>query len=166
MFDENSELSRLIQTIAQKLLEQQLFMATAESCTGGGIAAKLTDLPGSSQWFDRGFVTYSNDAKMDMLGVGQQMLADCGAVSEAVVRVMAEQALSRSKAGITIAVSGVAGPGGGSDDKPVGTVWFAWADTKNGCQAEKCRFSGDREQVREQTIVHALEGVEKILAKM
>jgi len=136
-------------------------IATAESCTGGWIAKAITDIPGSSAVFGYGIVSYSNGAKESILGVGNQTLEENGAVSEAVVEAMAAGALNLSGADIAIAVSGVAGPDGGTEEKPVGTVWFAWAvrkgaavHTETNCQ----HFSGDRELVRELTVAHALQG--------
>ena len=117
----------LAKKLGQVLLSQNLRCTVAESCTGGSLAAAITDIPGSSQWFDRGFVTYTNKSKQQMLGVPQQMLASQGAVSEAVVRGMAEGALLVSEANISVAISGIAGPDGGNLEKPVGTVWLAWA---------------------------------------
>ena len=112
--------------LAQQLLARHWMMATAESCTGGLIAAACTDLAGSSAWFERGLVTYSNEAKTELLGVPAELIAQHGAVSEAVARAMAAGALARSQAQVAVAVTGVAGPGGGSASKPVGTVWLAW----------------------------------------
>lgn len=134
-------------------------VATAESCTGGWIGQALTMIPGSSRWFDRGFVTYSNDAKQSMLGVRQQTLSTAGAVSEQTVREMALGAIARSRADVAVAVSGVAGPDGGSDDKPVGTVWIAWATRDGDCTAQRFVFPGDRNSVRRQSVIRALEGV-------
>ena len=132
-------------------------MATAESCTGGMIAAACTDLAGSSAWFDRGFVTYSNAAKTELLGVDPVLIENHGAVSEPVARAMAQGALARSPAQVVVAVAvtGVAGPGGGSADKPVGTVWFGWA-TPAGVASEVRHFGGDRAAVRQATVAHAL----------
>jgi nicotinamide-nucleotide amidase len=130
---------------------------TAESCTGGGIASAVTDIAGSSAWFDRAFVTYSNEAKMDMLGVNAKTLKIHGAVSQEVVLEMAAGAIKHSVADVAISVSGIAGPGGGSDEKPVGTVWFGW---KVGNQIEKQHcvcFDGDRGSVREQACCYALQ---------
>lgn len=134
-------------------------VTTAESCTGGWIGQALTMIPGSSRWFDRGFVTYSNDAKQSMLGVRQQTLSSAGAVSEQTVREMALGAIARSRADVAVAVSGVAGPDGGSDEKPVGTVWIAWATREGGCTAQRFVFPGDRDGVRRQSVMRALEGV-------
>jgi nicotinamide-nucleotide amidase len=132
--------------------------ATAESCTGGWIAKALTDIPGSSLWFTTGYVTYANDAKIRELGVPEELLAAHGAVSEPVVAAMAAAAKDRSRADVTVAVSGIAGPDGGSAEKPVGTVWFAWAHPK-GLESEARRFPGDREAVRRFAVAHALEGI-------
>jgi nicotinamide-nucleotide amidase len=133
-----------------------VMLATAESCTGGLIAAALTSVAGSSDVVDRGFVTYSNAAKTEMLGVPAAMITAEGAVSEAVARAMAEGALARSVAGIAVAVTGVAGPGGGSADKPVGLVWFGLAQRGGATLAERVVFPGDRAAVRAATVGHAL----------
>ena len=130
-------------------------MATAESCTGGLIAAACTDLAGSSQWFERGFVTYSNAAKTDLLGVDARLIDRHGAVSEAVARAMAQGALVHSQTQAAVAVTGVAGPGGASAGKPVGTVWFGWA-TPAGLTSELRHFDGDRAAVRQAATAHAL----------
>ena len=141
--------------ISAQLLARGWMLATAESCTGGLIAAACTDRAGSSQWFERGFVTYSNDAKADMLGVPSALIAQHGAVSEPVARAMAEGALAHSRAQVSLAVTGVAGPSGGSADKPVGTVWFGW-HLPDHTETECRRFAGDRAAVRAQTVAHAL----------
>lgn len=147
---------------AEFLLKNRWFMATAESCTGGLIAAACTDLAGSSQWFERGFVTYSNTAKSELLGVPTELIARHGAVSEPVARAMALGALAHSAAQVAVAVTGVAGPTGGSPDKPVGTVWFgfAWPDPAGlptpASHTETLHFSGDRAAVRAATRDHAL----------
>lgn len=133
-------------------------LATAESCTGGMIAARCTDLAGSSQWFERGFVTYSNAAKTELLGVDAALIDQHGAVSEPVARAMAEGALRHAKAQVAVAVTGIAGPTGGSADKPVGTVWFGWA-TPQGVACERQCFAGDRAAVRSATVEHALRGL-------
>lgn len=150
------ELERLSQDVGDWLAARGHVLATAESCTGGWIAEVVTATSGSSSWFDRGWVTYSNEAKQAMLGVRAGTLADFGAVSEAVVREMAEGALTHSGASHAIAVSGVAGPTGGSAEKPVGTVWIAWAQRGGATHAAHHLFAGDREAVRRQTVVHAL----------
>jgi len=144
--------------LATCLQRRAWWLACAESCTGGGIAAALTDVAGSSAWFDRGFVSYSNLAKQDMLGVSPDTLARCGAVSRETVIEMATGALARSRAQLGVAVSGIAGPGGGTPDKPVGTVWIAWA---RGAEvwATREHFEGDRAQVRAATVDAALKGL-------
>ena len=140
--------------LADRLLAKQLKLVTAESCTGGLIAAACTDLAGSSAWFERGFVTYSNEAKHELLGVEERILRRAGAVCEGVARAMAEGALAHSKAQVAVAVTGVAGPTGGSPAKPVGTVWFGFA-VPGEVITEKCRFEGDRAAVRAATVQHA-----------
>ena len=144
--------------LADLMLKRQWMLATAESCTGGMIAAACTDLPGSSAWFERGFVTYSNEAKSDMLGVPAELIATHGAVSEPVAHAMAAGALAHSKARLAVSVTGVAGPTGGSAAKPVGTVWFGWC-TPAGIFTERQRFNGDRAAVRRASVVHALGGL-------
>ena len=150
--------SETVHRLADALQQRGWWLVTAESCTGGGIAAALTDVAGSSAWFDRGFVTYSNEAKQEVLGVSAQTLEDFGAVSRETVIEMARGAVERSRAEISVAVSGIAGPGGGTPDKPVGTVWIAWA-TPLGTEAVRERFAGDREAVRSATIDAALAGL-------
>jgi len=145
----------LVQQLATELLARGWMLATAESCTGGLIAGACTDLAGSSAWFERGFVTYSNAAKVQMLGVAAALIAQHGAVSEPAARAMAQGALQHSHAQVALAVTGVAGPGGGSADKPVGTVWFGWA--LNGeVVSEVQHFAGDRAAVRQATVRHSL----------
>lgn len=156
---DDSELRKAVAGLAAKLTARGLKMAAAESCTGGWIAKCCTDLAGSSAWFERGFVTYSNDAKRQMLGVEPGVLASEGAVSEAVVRQMAQGALVHSAADVTVAVTGIAGPDGGSVDKPVGTVWFGWAGADGKVRLDGQCFEGDRDAVRRQTVWHALEGL-------
>lgn len=141
--------------LARLLLHKGWFLATAESCTGGLMAATCTDLAGSSNWFERGFVSYSNAAKCELLGVDPALIDRHGAVSEPVVRAMAGGALAHSHAQVAIAVTGVAGPSGGSPEKPVGTVWLAWA-TPLGVTSELQHFPGDRAAVRQATVQHAL----------
>lgn len=135
---------------------QRLILTTAESCTGGGVSAAITDIAGSSAWFDRAFITYSNEAKMEMLGVSAATLEQFGAVSEQTVVEMVEGAIQNSKANIGVSISGIAGPGGGTELKPVGTVCFAWADSSDWKKVETVCFSGDRAQVRLQAVEHAL----------
>lgn len=160
-----SLIQRHCENLAQALLAQKARMATAESCTGGMIAASCTNLSGSSAWFERGFVTYSNEAKTDMLGVPPTLIAQHGAVSEEVAKAMALGALAHSKANFSVAVTGVAGPTGGSPEKPVGTVWLAWA-SKNPAQCISIRqvFTGDRQAVREATTALALAQLAKMLS--
>jgi nicotinamide-nucleotide amidase len=156
----NSELSAqlLCGLLADLMLKQQRKLATAESCTGGLIAAACTDLAGSSNWFERGFVTYSNEAKTELLGVDAGLIERVGAASEEVVRAMVQGAVQHSRAQVAVAVTGVAGPTGGSPAKPVGTVWFGWA-TPDGVFSEVQHFEGDRAAVRAATVVHALQGL-------
>lgn len=139
-------------------------LATAESCTGGLIAAACTDLAGSSTWFERGFVSYSNEAKSELLGVPAALIARHGAVSEEVVRAMVQGALQHSRAQVGVAVTGVAGPSGGSVTKPVGTVWFGWA-TPSGVCCEVHHLEGDRAAVRQATVRHALHRLATLLAE-
>ena len=142
--------------ISSTLLARGWMLATAESCTGGMIAAACTDLAGSSQWFERGFVSYSNAAKTELLGVPAALIAAHGAVSEPVARAMAQGALAHSHAQASVAVTGVAGPSGGSADKPVGTVWLAWC-VDGHTHSEHCQFPGDRAAVRSATVHRALQ---------
>lgn len=153
----------LVEQLASALKARGLMMATAESCTGGLIAGACTDVSGSSDWFERGFVTYSNAAKHGMLGVPALLIEQHGAVSEPVARAMASGALAHSPAQLAVAVTGVAGPTGGSAEKPVGTVWFGWA-TPQGVFTEHQRFDGDRAAVRQATVRHALAGLLQRLA--
>lgn len=142
--------------LSDRLLRRRRMLATAESCTGGLIAGACTELSGSSVWFERGFVTYSNASKTEMLGVDAGLIARVGAVSEAVARAMAQGAVARSHAQIALSVTGVAGPTGGSPDKPVGTVWFGWS-IDGQVHAEMRRFPGNRAVVRAATVRHALQ---------
>lgn len=142
----------LLQANGQKL-------ATAESCTGGWVAQCLTAIAGSSDWFERGFVTYANEAKQEMLGVSGETLQLHGAVSEATAAAMAAGALAYSRADWSLAITGVAGPSGGSPEKPVGMVCFGWAGRNGSLDVETCRFAGDRESVRAQSVAHALTGL-------
>jgi nicotinamide-nucleotide amidase len=152
-------LSLLSQQVGSRLKAKALKLSCAESCTGGLVAKALTDIAGSSAWFEFGFVTYSNQAKQTLLSVSSHSLEQHGAVSEQVVREMALGALRVSQADIALSVSGIAGPDGGSEQKPVGTVWFGFADKQGNTLAYKQLFSGDREQVRLQSAVFALETV-------
>jgi nicotinamide-nucleotide amidase len=151
-----SDTPALVLQLAELLQQQGRMMATAESCTGGLIAGACTDLSGSSNWFERGFVTYSNAAKTELLGVDPALIAAEGAVSEPVARAMAEGAVARSQAQVAVAVTGVAGPTGGSAEKPVGTVWFGWS-VQGRVRTERRRFDGDRAAVRAATVHHALQ---------
>ena len=146
----------LVLALAQALRERGLMIAAAESCTGGLIAAACTSVAGSSDWFERGFVSYSNEAKTELLGVAAALIAAHGAVSEEVARAMAQGALAHSRAALSVAVTGVAGPGGGSPEKPVGTVWLAVARRDGLNRAELLQLAGDRSAIREQTVEHAL----------
>ena len=154
----DAELESLARRLGEALLARGWSAASAESCTGGWIAKAVTDVPGSSGWFGAGFVVYSNAAKTALLGVPPALIARHGAVSEPVVVALAEHARERAAADLAVAVSGVAGPGGGTPEKPVGTVWFGWAGP-DGTSAERRRFDGDRESVRRQTVAHALLGL-------
>ncbi len=161
----NTSLS-IVESVADALLQHGWMLATAESCTGGLIAGACTDLSGSSHWFERGFVTYSNEAKHDMLGVPSELITQHGAVSEEVAQAMAIGAMRHSLAQVSLAVTGVAGPTGGTQEKPAGTVWFAWAtpsDTGPTLGAETAwvkselkHFEGTRQEVRQQAVEHGL----------
>jgi nicotinamide-nucleotide amidase len=155
----DTELDALARCVGDVLAARGWQLASAESCTGGWIAEAVTAISGSSAWFDRGFITYSNAAKMDMLGVSEQTLFDHGAVSEATVREMAEGALARSLAHVAVAVSGVAGPTGGTAAKPVGMVCIAWAIKAASTRSQTLHFAGDRAAVRRQTVIRALDGI-------
>ena len=144
--------------LANSMLKKHVFLATAESCTGGLIAAACTDLAGSSQWFERGFVTYSNAAKTDMLGVDAALIAQFGAVSEPVAAAMAQGTVLHSAAQVSVAVTGVAGPTGGSAEKPVGTVWIGW-HVNGQTTTELCHFDGGRANIRALTVQRALNGL-------
>jgi nicotinamide-nucleotide amidase len=155
----------LAERAGHALEQQRWLLTTAESCTGGWVAEAITMVPGSSAWFDRGFVTYTNTSKREMLGVRSETLEQHGAVSEAVVREMVAGALEASQAHVAIAVSGVAGPGGGTPQKPVGTVCLAWGVKDSPARTETRHFTGDREAVRRQSVVHALEVLIEELAQ-
>jgi nicotinamide-nucleotide amidase len=152
----------LVERLAELLEHKGWMMATAESCSGGLIAGACTDLPGSSNWFERGFVTYSNEAKTELLGVDAALIAAHGAVSEPVARAMAAGAVAHSLAQVSVAVTGVAGPTGGSPDKPVGTVWFGWS-VDGQVRTEHRRFDGDRAAVRAATVHHALQTLVQLI---
>jgi nicotinamide-nucleotide amidase len=167
--------NELVLKVSDALLLRGWSMCSAESCTGGLIAASCTDLSGSSEWFERGFVTYSNASKHELLGVDSQLIQAHGAVSEPVARAMALGGLRHARAQVCVAVTGVAGPTGGTAEKPVGTVWFAWALPSDGgpsvgaeafwLSSEQKLFSGDRAQVRSQTVAHALQGLVRLLSQ-
>ncbi|MCB4359747.1 CinA family protein [Quatrionicoccus australiensis] len=158
-----NELEILAERLGTSLLARGEWLTAAESCTGGWLAQSVTAIAGSSGWFERGFVTYSNAAKVDMLGVPETTLARQGAVSEATARAMAQGALAHSRADWAVAITGIAGPGGGTPEKPVGTVCFAWAGKDGGCTAQTCHFVGERAVVREQAVRHALLGLQSCL---
>lgn len=152
-----------LQTLAEALKQKGWKLVCAESCTGGGLAYYLTSLPGSSEWFDRAYVTYSNTAKQEMLGVSSLALERYGAVSEETAKEMVQGALDQSGAAVAVAITGVAGPDGGSPEKPVGTVWLAWKDPRHEIVTQLLQLDGNREAVREQTIHHAIQGLISVL---
>lgn len=159
-----NSVEQLSQQLGELLLKHKQVLVTAESCTGGGVANAITEIAGSSAWFDRAFVTYSNEAKQEMIGVEGQTLAEFGAVSEPVVIQMVQGALNNSNATIGVSISGIAGPTGGSEEKPVGTVCFAWADKSGWLKVETQHFAGDRSAVRTQAVIHALETIKDHLS--
>lgn len=152
-----TDLIDLATQLGEALKQKRWMLAVAESCTGGGIANACTAIPGSSEWFERGFVTYSNRAKTEMLGVPAELIQRHGAVSEEVARAMATGALQHSPASIAVAVTGIAGPGGGSPTRPVGTVWFAWGAKGESVSTLHSQFDGDRAMVRAQSTRFAIE---------
>jgi nicotinamide-nucleotide amidase len=156
-----SELEILAERLGRELLARGERLATAESCTGGWVAQTVTAIAGSSEWFDCGVVTYSNESKMALLGVAEDTLATHGAVSEATARAMALGAVKRSRADWAVAVTGIAGPSGGTPQKPVGMGCFAWAQRGGNCEALTCQFAGDRAGIREQAVRLALSGTLK-----
>ncbi len=156
-------LSTLATLVGAKLRAKGLMLATAESCTGGWVAQAVTAIAGSSEWFERGFVTYSDAAKQEMLGVSASALAAHGAVSEETAREMAAGALAHSRAQVAVAITGIAGPTGGSPEKPLGLVCFAWAVEEGALRAETRHFEGNRESVRRQSVIAALQGVLELL---
>jgi nicotinamide-nucleotide amidase len=159
MSDTHEQVARL----ADLLVGRGQLLAVAESCTGGWVAKTLTDLAGSSRWFDRGFVTYTNESKQEMLDVPEATLSEHGAVSEATVLAMVDGVLAHSRAHVALAISGIAGPGGAVQGKPVGTVCFAWAIRPDYRLADTCRFDGDRDTVRRQAVAHSLTRLVSIL---
>ncbi len=158
------QLRALAQKLGERLVASGLSMATAESCTGGWIAKVLTDIPGSSNYFDRGFVTYTNESKQEMLGVRAETIHAHGAVSAATVEEMVRGALEHSHADIVVAVSGIAGPGGGTDEKPVGTIYFAWGNRKGDVITRHEGLEGERDTIRQKAVEIALQGVLELLA--
>lgn len=162
MFLDNT-IEQSAKILGETLLKAGLIASTAESCTGGGVAYAITEISGSSQWFDRGFVTYSNESKKQMLGVNNKTLEQYGAVSKEVVIEMAEGAVKNSNANIAVAISGIAGPDGGTDEKPIGTVCISWHCSHNGNKTQTYLFSGDRKAVRYQSVNAALSGLTEIV---
>lgn len=158
------DLDRLSAEVGVALQARRAMLVTAESCTGGGIGEAITRTAGSSAWFERGFITYANQAKQQMLGVRAETLAAFGAVSEQTAREMALGALTASHAHLAVSVTGIAGPEGGTTGKPVGTVCFCWALKEGSTKTETCHFQGGRAAVRRQTIIHALQGVFQLSA--
>ena len=157
------DVTQLARVLGRSCKRRGVDVATAESCTGGGVATAITNISGSSQWFERGFVTYTNVAKKEMLGVSQDTLRKHGAVSEEVAREMAAGALKRSHADVSVSVTGIAGPTGGSREKPVGLVWLAWGVRGGAIQTRRFRFGGDRGAVRLQSVAVALQGLIDLL---
>ncbi len=153
----------LAEKVGYLLQEKKRLLAVAESCTGGWVASVITSIPGSSQWFERGFVTYSYRAKVEMLGVSTDILQKYGAVSEETAQAMAQGAILHSQASISLAVTGIAGPDGGTIDKPVGTVCFAWAEESVSIETHCRHFSGSRHEIRAQSVVYVLQHLIKIL---
>jgi nicotinamide-nucleotide amidase len=160
-YPSSNDLIFLVQTMAEVLEKKQWLLASSESCTGGWLAKSCTDLAGSSAWFDCGFITYSNQSKQDLVNVSKKTLEAHGAVSEQTAVEMAEGALSYTSADISVAITGIAGPDGGTVEKPVGTVWFAWAIKNQDTKTQKYQFKGGREQVRIQAVIAALQGIIK-----
>jgi len=156
------KIADLATLVGQALKQKGWLLATAESCTGGGVAYTITEIAGSSEWFECGFVTYSNASKTDLLEIPAALIAQHGAVSEEIAAAMASGALANSNAHVTLSTTGIAGPGGAVPGKPVGTVCFGWAD-RHTVHTERLVFTGDRHAVREQTVAHALEGLLKFL---
>lgn len=160
------QLNLLANQVGQLLLGRKMKLATAESCTGGLVAAIITECSGCSQWFDRGFVTYSNQAKHEMLAVANELIEQHGAVSEQVVVAMAEGALAYSNATTSVAITGIAGPSGGSLAKPVGTVWFSWKVVDKPIQTALQQFSGNRQEIRNKAVQYCLEELIKYIVKV
>lgn len=159
----DKKIAALAGEVAALLTEQKLTLAVAESCTGGALCQALTDIPGSSNWFDRGFITYSNQAKVEMLGVSSTLLEQYGAVSFEAARAMVEGVHGRSNAELAIAITGIAGPGGGTAQKPVGTVFFGIGQKGQAVKIDKRRFKGEREEVRQRSVEFVLKALLKSL---
>lgn len=159
----DTELVALADQLGQELKRRGVMLATAESCTGGLLGAVVTAVPGSSHWYERGFIAYTNTAKREMLGVKTETLTRFGAVSEPTARAMVEGVLAASQADLAVAVTGIAGPGGGTPEKPVGTVCLAWAVRRQAAYAVTQRFHGDRETIRRAAVIAALEGLKNLL---
>jgi nicotinamide-nucleotide amidase len=155
----NEELQQLAGELGAKMLARGWMLATAESCTGGWVGQLITTLPGSSQWYERGFITYANAAKVEMLGVPEDTLAAFGAVSEETASAMAAGALAHSHAQAALAISGIAGPGGGTPQKPVGLVCYGWALADGTLMSSTCRLDGDRDEIRSRAVAAALRGL-------
>ncbi len=164
MKPDDAALYRLAEETGKILLQRGFRLATAESCTGGWVGMVMTAVPGSSAWYERGFITYTNEAKREMLGVAENTLDRWGAVSEATVGEMALGALRHSTANMAVSISGIAGPGGGTAQKPVGTVCLAWAATDGSRLATTCRFGGDRSEIRARSVAAALRGIIEFLS--
>ena len=161
----DAELNALVVELGARLKRLARLLASAESCTGGGLAETLTAIPGSSAWFERGFVNYSNLSKQELLGVPEALIAQHGAVSVPVARAMAEGALTHSRAHYAVAITGIAGPDGGSAEKPVGTVFIAWAGARRETREQRYAFPGDRAAIRRQSVLAALLGLLRYIDK-
>ena len=159
----NEELLQLARELGDRLCARGWMLATAESCTGGWVGELVTSLAGSSHWYERGFITYANAAKIEMLGVPEEVLATHGAVSEETAMAMAAGALARSHAQATLAISGIAGPGGGTPQKPVGLVCYGWALADGTLLSSTCRLDGDREEIRSRAVAAALRGLIELI---
>jgi len=159
----DEQLIEIAEQVGAFLKASKLLLVTAESCTGGWVGQVITSVSGSSHWYDSGFITYSNASKRNVLGVSTDILSRFGAVSEQTARAMAEGALGSTNSRVSLAITGIAGPGGGSQEKPVGLVWFAWAGSRRQSRTESCQFSGDRQSVRRQAVAFALRGMLEFL---
>lgn len=160
----DEELQQLARALGAKLLARGWMLTTAESCTGGWVGQLLTSLPGSSQWYERGFISYANAAKIEMLGVAEDTLSTFGAVSEETASAMAAGALGHSHAHAALAISGIAGPGGGTPQKPVGLVCYGWALADGTLMSSTCRLDGDREEIRSRAVAAALRGLIELVS--